>query len=77
MAKKKQMPIKDSIYLRTLHQKFGISVYKIMNNRNEYPTLAVYPKTTLYRHAKKSLDETVYDRRKQNKGRRKKSNNPR
>ena len=43
-----------------------------MNNGNEYPTLAVYPKTTLYRHAKKSLDETVYDRRKQNKGRRKK-----
>ena len=32
----------------------------------------MYPKTTLYRHAKKSLDETVYDRRKQNKGRRKK-----
>lgn len=72
MAKRKQMALKDSIYLRTLHEKFGVSVYKVMHNPNEYPTLAVYPKTTLYRHAKKLLHETVYDRRKQNKGRRQK-----
>lgn len=63
------MPMKDSILLRTLHQVGKVSVYKIMNNPTLYPTLACYPKTTLYRHAKRPLSEDVHDKRKQNKGR--------
>lgn len=71
MVKTKQMPLKDSILLRTLHQVCGITVYKIMNSPDEYPTLVKYPKTTLYRHAKMPLADDQFDKRKQNKGRRK------
>ena len=73
MAKTKQMSLKDSIYIRTLHQKFGITIYKIMNSPKLYPTLACYPKTTLYRHAKKPLDAEDIDRRKFNTGRKRKT----
>ena len=63
------MPLKDSIYLRTLHQTLGITVYNIINNPHKYPTLAKFPERTLYRHAKKPLEDEQVDGRKKNKGR--------
>lgn len=69
MVKTKQMSLKDSIYLRTLTQKCDVTVYAIMNDPVKYPTLSKYPKSTLYRHAKKSLDSEEIDGRKSNRGR--------
>ena len=74
MVKSKQMPAEDSMYVRTLTQKCGVSVYQILNNPAQYPRLSKYPKTTLYRHAKKSLSEPTVDKRHQNVGRPRKSN---
>ena len=63
MVKTKQISLKDLIYLRTLTQKC------VMNDPVKYPTLSKYPKSTLCRHAKKSLDSEEIDGRKSNRGR--------
>ena len=65
----KQMPLRDSIYIRTLKQKCGVTVYHVLHNPRKYPVLSQYPKSTLYRHAKKTLDADEQDGRSHNQGR--------
>ena len=62
------------MYIRTLTQKCGIAVCEIIKNPNKYPLISKYPKSTIYRHAKKSLDKIAVDGRRENTGRPRKSN---
>ena len=68
------MSAQDSVYIRTLTQKCGIAVCEILKNPRKYPRISKYPKSTIYRHAKKNLDDLIVDNRHKNKGRPRKSN---
>ena len=71
---KRKMTEQDSMYIRTLTQKCGIAVCEIIKNPNKYPLISKYPKSTIYRHAKKSLNKIAVDGRRENTGRPRKSN---
>ena len=70
MAPKKKPEMSDRLlmYARTLHQLGNVPVADMMDV-NKYPSLSRFSRATLFRHAKKPLDEDIYDLRHQNKGR--------
>ena len=62
------MDLKTSMKLRILHHECGISCYQLAKRYRRQ-----YSERTIYRHAKRAVDEKdVFDRRKENKGRPKK-----
>ena len=67
-TKKTPMPDRLSILVRTLYQIGGVPISEMMDKR-KYPNLSKYSRTTLFRHAKRQLDEIVVDRRHKSKGR--------
>ena len=66
-TKKTPMPDRLSIIVRTLYQIGGVLVSEMMDKR-KYPNLSKYPRATLFRNAKRQLDEIVIDRGHKNKG---------
>ena len=70
MAPKKKPAMSDrlSMCARTLHQLGNVPVADTMDV-NKYPNLSHFSHASLYRHAKKPLDEDIYDLLHQNKGR--------
>ena len=62
----KKMPMDVSIHLRYLHQDLGLKLEDLLRRYKGYS------KTTIFRHAKKPISDTVLDKRKLNKGRPKK-----
>ena len=66
--KKKPMSDRLSICARTLHQLGNVPVADMMDV-NKYPNLSRFSRATLFRHAKKSFDENMYDFCHQSKGR--------
>ena len=63
--KYKKMDMQTSMKLRILHQECRLSAYKLVKRYRK-----LYAERTIYRHAKKPVDEvTPFDRRTQNKGR--------
>ena len=67
-SKKLAMSDKLSICVRTLHQVGKVPVAEMMDHK-KYPNLAQFSRATLFRHAKKSLDDDSHDRRHFNPGR--------
>ena len=64
----RKMDLKTSLKLRILHHECGVSCYQLAKRYGRH-----YSERTIYRHAKRAVDEKdVFDRRKENKGRPKK-----
>lgn len=61
---KSKIDDKMSILLRTLHQENGVSCYELVKRYGKQ-----YAERSIYRHAKKPLQESTVDKRKYNKGR--------
>ena len=70
MAPKKKPAMSDrlSVCARKLHQVGNVPVADMMDV-NKYPNLSRFSHASLFRHAKKPLDEDMYDLLHQNKGR--------
>ena len=66
--KKPAMSGRLSLCARTLHQLGNVPVADMMDV-NKYPNLSRFSHASLFRHAKKPLDEDIYDLLHQNKGR--------
>ena len=60
----RKMDLKTSMKLRILHHECGVSCYQLAKRYGRK-----YSERTIYRHAKRAVDEKdVFDRRKENKG---------
>ena len=62
----KKMPLDVSIHLRYLHQDLGVRGKELLSRYKEYP------RTTVFRQARKMINDTTVDKRKFNNGRPKK-----
>ena len=71
--KRRKVTVMESAMLRTLTQVGKLKVRDIIKDRKRFPGFKDIPKSTLYRHAKKSQDGSApFDRLKINPGRPKK-----
>ena len=58
-----KIPSDVSIFLRYIHQEGGVAYSELVRR---YPQ---YAPRSIYRHAKKSVGETIHDKRRENRGR--------
>ena len=68
-VKKPPMSLRDSLALRTIHQIGNVPVTEIIRDVRKYSAFKNYSRATMFRHAKKPLNDDPVDKRHQNKGR--------